>query len=144
MSIDKVRPLKIESPSEGGTQTDYLPTEVNPSEDYISAKGIVFSDNSNFLIDKIGRTISQLEPYTTFSINYNTNGTPNYVEYFNSDTQITINRIYRTDITYNLNLTPSTETTKIYDTDGTTILRTYTYSFTYSGVTLTNGTVTIT
>ena len=49
--MDKTRPLKIETPVEGGTQTDYLPTEVNPAEDYISAKGIAFEESDNYVMD---------------------------------------------------------------------------------------------
>lgn len=51
---DKIKPLKIESPSNGGTQTDYLPTESNPSQDYVSAKGIAFEHNDNRTIDLDG------------------------------------------------------------------------------------------
>lgn len=39
--IDIVRPLKYEDPPEG-TQTDTLPTEVNPMEDFVGCKGVVF------------------------------------------------------------------------------------------------------
>ena len=41
MTIDIVRPLKYETPDSCGTQIDFLPTEVNPNEDYIAAKGLV-------------------------------------------------------------------------------------------------------
>jgi hypothetical protein len=39
---DKVKPLKIEDPSTGGTQQDLGPTEMDPSQDYASVKGIAF------------------------------------------------------------------------------------------------------
>ena len=48
---DKIKPLKIENPASGGTQTDFLPTESNPAQDYISAKGFAFEDNDNRLFD---------------------------------------------------------------------------------------------
>ena len=51
MSIDRVKPLKIENPAEGGTQTDMLPTEVNASQDYIAAKGLALSDDPTKLVD---------------------------------------------------------------------------------------------
>ena len=38
--VDKVLPLKIENPASGGTETDDMPVEVNPSEDYVAAKGV--------------------------------------------------------------------------------------------------------
>lgn len=40
--IDLCRFLKMENPSEGGVEVDYLPTEADPSEDYGNVKGIVF------------------------------------------------------------------------------------------------------
>lgn len=48
---DKVKPLKIESPSTGGTQTDMFPTEANPASDYITGFGFAFRNSDNFLID---------------------------------------------------------------------------------------------
>lgn len=51
MAKDKVKPLKMESPASGGTETDEFPTEVNDSEDYLDAKGIVFSSDDNKCID---------------------------------------------------------------------------------------------
>jgi len=37
---DAVLPVKWESPSSGGTETDYTPGEVNPWEDVLAARGI--------------------------------------------------------------------------------------------------------
>ena len=51
---DKIKPLKIESPSTGGTETDYLPTESNPMQDYVSTKGIAFEHNDNRTVDLDG------------------------------------------------------------------------------------------
>ena len=34
---DRTRPLKIETPTEGGSQTDGFPTEVNPNQDGVDA-----------------------------------------------------------------------------------------------------------
>jgi predicted secreted protein len=50
--VDKVKPLVFENPASGGTQTDYLPTELDPNEDYVSTKGIALEDNDNHKIDK--------------------------------------------------------------------------------------------
>lgn len=41
----------MESPSEGGTQTNPLPTSVNPAQDYLAAKGVAFENNDNRLLD---------------------------------------------------------------------------------------------
>jgi hypothetical protein len=45
--VDKIRPLKIESPADGGTETDEFPTAVDPNEDYLDARGIVFQDDTS-------------------------------------------------------------------------------------------------
>jgi len=48
MALDRVRALKIEKPSTGGTQTDIYPSTVNPSEDALDIRGIVIqNDTSN-------------------------------------------------------------------------------------------------
>ncbi len=44
--VDKVKPLKIES----GSDTDFLPTETDPTEDYITSKGISLENSDNHLI----------------------------------------------------------------------------------------------
>jgi hypothetical protein len=44
---DKIKPLKIENPALGGTETDMFPTEANPTEDLASVKGIAFEDSDN-------------------------------------------------------------------------------------------------
>jgi hypothetical protein len=49
--MDKVKPLCFESPDTGGTETDYLPTELDPTDDYVSTKGIAFEDADNRKID---------------------------------------------------------------------------------------------
>jgi len=49
--IDLVKPLKMETPGEGGTEDDLFPTEVNEAEDYILSKGIAIEDDTT-TIDK--------------------------------------------------------------------------------------------
>ncbi len=44
MAIDKVRPLKLEDPASGGTETDEFPTPIDPREDHIQTAGLVFED----------------------------------------------------------------------------------------------------
>lgn len=51
--IDLVRYLKIENPAEGGTQTDYIPTEGNPASDYGNMKGVVFDSVSSNRIEGV-------------------------------------------------------------------------------------------
>lgn len=44
MAIDKVRPLKLEDPASGGTETDDFPTSLDPSEDHVQCAGVVLED----------------------------------------------------------------------------------------------------
>lgn len=48
---DLVRPLKIETPDEGGTQVDFYPTEAKPLEDYLDAKGYAFESSTAETLD---------------------------------------------------------------------------------------------
>lgn len=44
MAIDKIKALKFENPASGGTQLDMFPTETNPAQDYLAAKGVSFEN----------------------------------------------------------------------------------------------------
>ena len=63
MAVDKVKPLKIETPLYG-TQDDMGdPTEVNTSEDYLAAKGMAFENSDGHLIDRsVGGEIQFTDP----------------------------------------------------------------------------------
>lgn len=56
MPIDKVKPLKIEETG-NGTELDMDPTEMNPTEDYASVKGISIENSDNLLVDSDGTEI---------------------------------------------------------------------------------------
>lgn len=45
--VDRVKPLKIESPDSGGTQTDDFPTSVNKNEDFLDCRGVSIQDDSS-------------------------------------------------------------------------------------------------
>lgn len=45
MAIDKIRPLGLETPVEGGTESAPYPTEFDPTEDHVSVKGVAFEGN---------------------------------------------------------------------------------------------------
>jgi hypothetical protein len=47
MTIDRCRPLKIETPTEGGTQSDQVVVEVDPSADYLDANGLTLQATSS-------------------------------------------------------------------------------------------------
>ena len=58
MTIDRVKPLKIESIASGGDEDDEFPTSLNPEEDHIECAGIVFDDpatiDESTVIDRDG------------------------------------------------------------------------------------------
>jgi hypothetical protein len=47
--MDLVKVLKIENPSDGGTQYDRGPTKLNPNEDYVVAKGFALVDATTYI-----------------------------------------------------------------------------------------------
>lgn len=47
---DKVKPLKLENPSTGGTETNLFPTEADPAEDYLAAAGVAFKNSDDILV----------------------------------------------------------------------------------------------
>ncbi len=51
---DKVKPLGFESTASGGGDNFPFPTELDPNEDYVAAKGIAFANNDNRLMDLDG------------------------------------------------------------------------------------------
>lgn len=54
--VDKVKPLKLED-STSGTELNFLPTEVDPSEDYIAGKGFAFENLDTVYFKKSGSDI---------------------------------------------------------------------------------------
>lgn len=54
--VDKVRPLKIETATDG-TEVDPFPIETDVNEDYVAAKGVALENLDTFLIDKSGNSI---------------------------------------------------------------------------------------
>jgi hypothetical protein len=129
--VDKVKPLKFEDTT-SGTEFDVIPTEADPDEDYVSAKGFAFENLDDYLIEKVGTVIKDKCPTFSEKATYSGDSISAY-EVYETTTQTTINRRVRTDVTYSTGLI-STEVIKIYDpSDGTTVLRTITISYTYSG-----------
>lgn len=127
--VDKVKPLKIENAGTGGAETDVYPTEADPTEDYLSAKGISFGGSDDFLHEILGRALVEKHPALYQSITYVSNNVTS-ITYYNSASFITANRIAKSDMTYSSN-NLTQEILTIYDTNGTSILRTYTYTHTY-------------
>lgn len=141
MAVDKVKPLKMEHSSLGGTEDDAFPTATDPTEDYLAAKGVAFENSDDHLAEKIGEilkfTIPDCSYKPTFHLTGANDGEIDFVEIFKGATQTTINRRLRVDMTYDSSLNPTVEAWKFYDvSDGTTVLRTITVTHTWSGVDL--------
>ena len=47
MAIDRVQPLKLESPASGGTEEDLFPTSTDRNEDYLDSRGLAVQDGSS-------------------------------------------------------------------------------------------------
>ena len=138
--VDKVRPLKIEEGT-SGTELDMLPTETDPSEDYLAAAGLSFAQDDNFLLEKIGGILKCKIADFSYNVIYSGDDVT-AVEGYTSFSQTTNNRRFRNDITF-VGDNPTNESIKIYDpADGTTVLRTINIDHTYSGDDLTKTEIT--
>lgn len=118
--------------ADGEPMTDLVSTEANPAADYAALKGIAFENSDNYRVEKIERSILEAYPDASVKVTYTSNN-PTLIEYFTTSTQITTNRIASVDITYSSN-NPATEVLKVYlASNGTTVVRTITKTYTYSG-----------
>lgn len=141
MAVDKVKPLKIESSSTGGTEDNMFPHESDPAEDYLAAKGVAFENLDTHLAEKVGGLLKFTVPDCSYKPDFLANGEVNFLEVFDGATQTTAQRRLRVDMTYDGSLNPTVEAWKFYDpADGTTVLRTITVTHTWSGVDLTKST----
>src|SRR5574343_387196 len=61
---DKVKPLGFENTASGGGDIFPIPTELDPTEDYVAAKGISFENSDNRLIDLDGSGNLQFKDFT--------------------------------------------------------------------------------
>lgn len=136
--VDKVKPLKLENPALGGTDTDVYQTEANPTQDYLAAKGLAFENSDSYLAEKIGELLYLKSPDQSEKPTYNASGDLDYIEIFKSSTQTTGNRRAKITMAYDANKYPTSETWQIFDTNGTSVLRTVTYTYTITASQLTN------
>lgn len=141
--MDKVKPLKIESVASGGSSDDDFPTEVNPNEDYVSAKGIAFENLDEFTIAKIGRVIVQRIPSVYEVITYD-NLLPTKATFYNSNSYTDANRIAEINLSFDTNLNLTSEVLSVFDINGTSLLRTYTRLYNYSGFDLISSSLVVT
>jgi len=130
MAVDKVKPLGMEEPS-GGTGTAPFPKELDPAQDYAAVKGVAFENSDDFLSEKIGDILKFTCPDGSQKVTYLGNDNVDFIEFFTTATQITANRRARMDATYTGDDLTS-EVWKIYSpSDGTTVLRTITFTHVY-------------
>lgn len=47
MAVDRIKPLKLEGPESGGTETDQFPTSVDITEDYVDCRGITCQNGTS-------------------------------------------------------------------------------------------------
>jgi hypothetical protein len=45
--VDRVKPLKLESPDSGGVETDEFPTSLDIAEDFVDCRGVTIQDDSS-------------------------------------------------------------------------------------------------
>jgi hypothetical protein len=122
MAIDIVKPLKLEN----GDAIDLLPTETNPTEDFLAAKGIAFEGNATSLLGLVGSTLRYKDLDHSIEVEY-LNGLVSKVTVFKMSTQKTMEHL----ITYSSGL-PASETIRLYLNDGSTIGETITRVFSYN------------
>lgn len=64
MARDRVKPLKLESTDTGGDEDDEFPTSMDPQEDYVECRGIVFDDEThideNVVIERNGDALDKI------------------------------------------------------------------------------------
>jgi len=136
--VDKVKPLKIENPATGGTDTDLFPTETNPVQDYLATKGLAFENLDTHLAEKVGELLYLKSPDQSEKPTYNASNDLDFVEIFRGAVQTTPNRKAKITMGYDASKFPISETWQIFDTDGSTVLRTVAYTYTIAGANITN------
>lgn len=70
-------------------------------------------------------------PTNSEKATYLGNGELDYIEFFSSATQTTGNRIAKATFTYDGSLNPTSEVLQLFDTNGTTVLKTVTFTHTF-------------
>jgi len=59
MAVDRVKPLKLESPETGGVETDDFPTSLDTSEDFVDCRGVAIqNDTSDDDVVLVSRDVS--------------------------------------------------------------------------------------
>lgn len=108
--------------------------------DFLVCGGLSFKNSDDFLLERIGDIIKFKYPRYSYKVNYSGDNISS-VEFYNGIVQTTVNRIAQTTLNYS-NDNVTSEQCVIYDsTDGTTVLKTVTSTYTYSGDFVTNVTV---
>lgn len=72
-------------------------------------------------------------PTNSEKATYLGNGEVDFIEFFSTPTQVVANRVAKATFTYDGNLNPTSEAIQLYDTNGTTVLKTLTFTHTFIG-----------
>ena len=97
-------------------------------------KGVSIEGTLGFMV--AGRSLVEFSPAGSQKVTYLGGGDIDYIEFFDSLTQTTPNRIAKCTVTYTSD-DPTSETWRIYDSDGSTVIETQVYSYTYTSDDLT-------
>lgn len=133
MALDRKYLIAEDSSGELGEATEHLPLAEDMSIAKTTSDNTLIHADMQSVLDNL--YMPNLSQKPTFSGIDLTN-----VEFFEGATQTEPNRRMRVDITYSSN-NPTSEVWKLYDTDGTTILKTVTFTNTWSGFDLTSQTM---
>lgn len=125
---------------EGATEFDYATERIPASEDVsivTTTQNTLVGDDLQDALDKLNRpTVSQLPAYSGNDLSTLT--------FYKNSTQTTPNRIGVVTLTYSGGV-PTSEVWQLYsDADGTTLLKTVTFTHTWVDYTLTNTTMSTT
>lgn len=58
--VDKTKALKLETPTDG-TEFDMIPTEMDPAEDYVSAKGLALENDDATRVEKVAGEVAFID-----------------------------------------------------------------------------------
>ena len=129
------RASKFRKKSDAGVEKTIGPQDANevPTAVTTADNALVGSDIQAILNKYFGPTNSEKATYLG-------NGEVDFVEFFSNPSQVVANRVAKVTFTYDGNLNPTGEVLLLYDTDGTTVLKTVTFTHTFTGTDYTNTT----
>lgn len=101
----------------------------NKSKLFDVSEGIAFDRNNTGFVE-FGKSSAYFSPEHSQKVTYSGDDI-SYIEFFFSNTQTTANRVLKISINYTLG-EPSSEVWEFFDSNGTSVLETRTYTYTLS------------